>query len=430
MSYSVTILTVAGLNSILALSVYLTLATGQFSLAQVGFWAIGAYGAAMLTTLWGWPLLPALLLPAVASFFIGLALGYPCLRVRGIYLALATLGFSEVVRIFFLNYSYQIPIDGVPTGPHGVLGFRNVAVLTQPWHVFLALAVMAMALFALERSRYGLALAAVQEDEVAAAASGMDPIRAKLLAFALAASMAAIGGGLYANYMSFITSGDFDFHLTMLAVLFVGAGGIGTLFGPIFGAFLLTLLPEFIRPLQAYRMIAFGLLVTVIVLIRPRGLIDEDLVRWIGRNRSAPGRLMNQPLLRIDGLSKRFGGVVALELVDLLLGQGEILGLIGPNGSGKTTMVNIVSGFLRPSEGKIRAGDAALESLSPHRIVSTGLSRTFQNLRVFRRRTVLENVLIGQTSRVPALDALIPFVTCAGTPVRARHGCSCAVRAG
>lgn len=283
MSYSITILTVAGLNSILALSVYLTLATGQFSLAQVGFWAIGAYGAAMLTTLGGWSLFPALLAPALASFGIGLVLGYPCLRVRGIYLALATLGFSECVRIFFLNFQYQIPIDGVPTGPNGALGFRNVVVLTQPWHVFLALAIMTILLFALERSRYGLTLVAIQEDEVAASAAGMNPVRAKLLAFALAASIASVGGGLYANYMSFITSGDFDFHLTMLAVLFVGAGGIGTLFGPLFGAFLLTLLPEFIRPLQQYRMIVFGLLVTGIVLVRPRGLIDDDLVRWIGR---------------------------------------------------------------------------------------------------------------------------------------------------
>jgi branched-chain amino acid transport system permease protein len=282
-SYLLTIVTVAGLNSILALSVYLTLATGQFSLAQVGFWAIGAYGAAMLTTLWGWPLLPALLVPAAACFVVGLVLGYPCLRVRGIYLALATLGFSECVRIFLLNFEYQISVDGVLIGPQGVLGFRNVVVLTQPWHVFLALALFMLVLFAIERSRYGLALAAIQEDETAASAAGIDPVRAKLLAFALAAAMAAIGGGLYANYMSFIISSDFGFHLTMLAVLYVGAGGIGTLFGPVFGAFLLTLLPEFIRPLQQYRMIVFGILVTIIVLIRPRGLIDEDLVRWVGR---------------------------------------------------------------------------------------------------------------------------------------------------
>jgi branched-chain amino acid transport system permease protein len=284
MSYFVTICTVTALNSILALSVYLTLATGQFSLSQVGFWAIGAYGAAMLTTLYGWPLLPALVVPAAFCFLIGLGLGYPCLRVRGIYLALATLGFSECVRIFFLNFSYQVDMGGGRmVGPEGVLGFRNIAVLTQPWHVFSALGLIMILLFAIERSRYGLALSAIEEDETAASASGIDPVRAKLLAFASAAAIAAIGGGLYSNYISFITSNDFSFHLTMLAVLYVGAGGIGTLFGPVFGAVLLTLLPEFIRPLQAHRMVFFGFLVTVIVLVRPRGLIDEDLIRRVGR---------------------------------------------------------------------------------------------------------------------------------------------------
>lgn len=283
MSYLVTILTVAGLNAILALSVYLTLATGQFSLAQVGFWALGAYGSAMLTTLYGWPLLPALVAPALICLGLGLALGYPCLRVRGIYLALATLGFSECVRIFFLNFSYQIPVGGRLVGPAGVTGFRNVMVLTQPWHVALALAIIVVFLAAMERSRFGLTLAAIQEDETAARAMGIDAVAAKLFAFALGAAVAAIGGGLYANYISFITSGDFGFSLTMVAVLYVGAGGLGTFWGPIFGAALLTLLPEAIRPLQEYRMIFYGFLVVAIVLIRPRGLIDEEVVRWLGR---------------------------------------------------------------------------------------------------------------------------------------------------
>ncbi len=282
MSYLVTMLTVAGLNAILALSVYLTLATGQFSLAQVGFWALGAYGSAMLTTLFGWPLLPALLAPALVCLFLGLALGYPCLRVRGIYLALATLGFSECVRIFFLNFSYQLPIGGRLVGPAGVTGFRNVVVLTQPWHVALALVLIVVFLAAMERSRFGLTLAAIQEDETAAAAMGIDAVAAKLFAFALAAAVAAIGGGLYANYISFITSADFGFSLTMVAVLYVGAGGLGTFWGPLFGAALLTLLPEMIRPLQEYRMIFYGFLVIAIVLVRPRGLIDEEVVRWLG----------------------------------------------------------------------------------------------------------------------------------------------------
>ena len=204
------------MNAILALSVYLTLATGQFSLAQVGFWALGAYGAAMLTTLFGWPLLPALLAPALVCLLLGLALGYPCLRVRGIYLALATLGFSECVRIFFLNFTYQLPVGERLVGPAGVTGFRNVAVLTQPWHVALALVLIVIFLAAMERSRFGLTLAAIQEDETAAAAMGIDAVRAKLFAFALGAAVAAIGGGLYANYISFITSADFGFSLTMV----------------------------------------------------------------------------------------------------------------------------------------------------------------------------------------------------------------------
>jgi branched-chain amino acid transport system permease protein len=283
MSYLVTIFTVAGLNAILALSVYLTLATGQFSLAQVGFWALGAYGSAMLTTLYGWPLLPALIVPALVCLCLGLALGYPCLRVRGIYLALATLGFSECVRIFFLNFTYQLPIGGKLIGPAGVTGFRNVAVLTQPWHVALALALIVILLAAMERSRFGMTLAAIQEDETAARAMGIDAVAAKLFAFALGAAVAAIGGGLYSNYISFITSTDFGFSLTMLAVLYVGAGGLGTFWGPLFGAALLTLLPETIRPLQEYRMIFYGFLVVAIVLVRPRGLIDEDVVRWLGR---------------------------------------------------------------------------------------------------------------------------------------------------
>lgn len=283
MSYLVTILTLAGLNSILAISVYLTLATGQFSLAQVGFWAIGAYGTATLTTLYGWPLLPALVAPAAVSFVIGLALGYPCLRVKGIYLALATLGFSECVRVFFLNFTWQVPVGDHLVGPAASTGFRNVLVLTQPWHVGVALMLLMLVLAGLERSRYGAMLGAIQEDETAASAMGIDVVSAKLLVFALGAAVAAIGGGLYAGYMSFITSSDFGFELTMLAVLYVGAGGLGTFWGPVFGAVLLTILPEVIRPLQEFRTIFYGLLVTAIVIVRPRGLIDEQVVHRLGR---------------------------------------------------------------------------------------------------------------------------------------------------
>lgn len=278
MSYSETILSITGLNIILALSVYLTFAVGQFSLAQVGFWAIGAYVSAILTTLYGWSLLPALLVAAAVSGLIGVVLGYPCLRIRGIYLALATLGFSETVRVFFLNFEFQVAVDGIPVGPSGVLGFRNIVVLTTIDHIYIFVAILLAFFLWLGRSRLGLAFAAVREDDVAARFMGTNIVVMKVLAFALAAGMAAVGGGLYANYTSYITADDFGFHKTLLAVLFVALGGVETFYGPILAAVVLTLLPEYIRFLSEYRMMFYGILVVVIMVYRPRGLIDRRTV--------------------------------------------------------------------------------------------------------------------------------------------------------
>lgn len=283
MSYIETILSITGFNIILALSVYLTFAVGQFSLAQVGFWAIGAYVSAMLTTLYGWALLPALLVAAAVSALIGVVLGYPCLRIRGIYLALATLGFSEMVRVFFLNFTYQVPVDGIPTGPSGVLGFRNIEVLTSIEHIYIFVMILLAFFLWLGRSRLGLTFAAVREDDVAARFMGTNIVVIKVLAFALAAAIAAIGGGLYANYTSYITADDFGFHKTLLAVLFVALGGVETVYGPILAAIVLTLLPEYIRFLSEYRMIFYGILVIVIMVYRPRGLIDRRLVAALAR---------------------------------------------------------------------------------------------------------------------------------------------------
>ena len=288
MSYLATIASIAGLNVLLALSVYMNFAAGQFSLAQVGFWAIGAYASAMLTTLYGVPLVPSLLAAALLSAAIGLVLGYPCLRVRGIYLALATLGFSEVVRVFFLNFRWQVLQDGVPAGPNGALGFRNIVVLTALPQILVAVAIAILFFAWLERSRFGLALDAVRQDELAAENVGLDVVRAKVAAFAIGAAIAGIGGGLYANYISYITSENFGFQLTLVSVLFVALGGSTTFWGPVLGAVLLTILPEYIRFLAEYRMMFYGLFVLVIMILRPKGIIDAALV---ARVRAALGRL-------------------------------------------------------------------------------------------------------------------------------------------
>lgn len=278
MGYLTTVFCLVGLNILLALSVYITLATGQFSLAQVGFWAIGAYCCAILTTIYDFHLIFALLSAGVLCGFIGVIIGYPCLRIRGIYLALATLGFSEMVRVFFLNFKFQRMIGDKLIGPDGVLGFRYVKVLTTPWHIYIVVILIIIFFIVLERSRLGLALNAVQEDDLAANSAGINVVFTKVLAFAIGAAIAGIGGGLYANYMSYITSQDFAFNLTLVAILFVALGGIETFYGPILGAIILTVLPEYLRFLQSYRMMFYGLLVLVIIILRPKGLIDGELL--------------------------------------------------------------------------------------------------------------------------------------------------------
>jgi branched-chain amino acid transport system permease protein len=288
--YALSMLELSGLNILLALSVYATLMVGQFSLAQVGFWSIGAYAGGILTTLYGIPLLPALLAAGTLCAAIGILLGYPCLRIRGIYLALATVAFSEVVRIFFHNFDFQIVVNGVPLGPGGPLGFRGILVMTA-WPQILIAVVVMVAVFAwLERSRVGLSANAVREDEIAAACAGINVVAIKVGMFAFGAFVAGVGGGLYATYISFVNSDNFGFHLALISIFYVAVGGTRRFAGPIVGAILLTILPEALRFAGDFRMAVYGIVVLVLMLIFPRGLADELATRagWLRGLRNAP----------------------------------------------------------------------------------------------------------------------------------------------
>lgn len=279
MNYSLSLLELSGLNVLLALSVYATLKVGQFSLAQVGFWSIGAYVGGILTTLHGLALLPALLACGALCALIGVLLGYPCLRIRGIYLALATVAFSEVVRVFFHNLKYQVSIGGNLLGPDGSLGFRGISVLTG-WPQILCAVVLAGGAFAwLEKSRIGLAANAVREDETAAACAGIDVVAIKVGMFAFGAFLAGVGGALYATHISFVNSDNFGFHLALISIFFVAVGGTERFIGPLIGAVLLTILPEVLRFAGDFRMIVYGAIVLALALLFPRGLADHFRTR-------------------------------------------------------------------------------------------------------------------------------------------------------
>ena len=272
MSYLLSIVENCGLNILLALSVYATFMVGQFSLAQVGFMSIGAYTTGILIVLYGVPLLPSLLVSAALCAGIGLVVGYPCLRIRGIYLAMATVAFSEVVRVFFHNFTLQIPVGGLMLGPGGPLGFRGIPVVTKGPQILVAVLVLT-ALFAwLERSRIGLAAKSIREDETAAACAGVNIVTMKVGMFAFGAAVAAIAGGMYATYVSSVTPDNFGFHLALISVFFVAVGGSERFVGPIIGAVVLTMLPDLLQFAGDFRMVLYGVIVLVIAVTFPRGV--------------------------------------------------------------------------------------------------------------------------------------------------------------
>jgi branched-chain amino acid transport system permease protein len=256
-----------GINALVALSVYVPLAAGLISLGQGGFMAIGAYASAALTRA-GWPFALSLLAGALLAAAAGLLVSAPALRVRGMYLMILTLGFGEIVRVFFLNFE--------PTG--GPSGLGGIPPLTGLPGVALACAVVLLVLFRLRHSRLGRAMIAVHEDDFAAAAMGIDLLRVKLTAFALGALIAGLAGGFYAHQALFIDANQFDFSRSALAFLYVVLGGPATPLGPVVGAAVLTLVPELLRFVQEWRMTFVGALLVLVAIWRPGGIVPA--IRW------------------------------------------------------------------------------------------------------------------------------------------------------
>ena len=259
------------INVILAVSLNLINGyTGQFSLGHAGFMAVGAYTAAVITNQFG-DLNPfaagavfsgALLAGGALAAGAGLLVGIPTLRLRGDYLAIVTLGFGEIIRVIFQNMQ-------------GVGGARGLSVAHGWTDFFWAFGAAAAAVYvvaALVHSTYGRGFLAVRDDEVAASAMGINPVRYKVTAFVIGAFFAGVAGGLYAHSKQFITPGGFNFMQSVSIVVMVILGGMGNTVGVILAAVLLTLLPEFLRPIAEYRMILYSLLLVVLMLARPQGL--------------------------------------------------------------------------------------------------------------------------------------------------------------
>ena len=267
--YSNLVLTL-GTNSLLALSIYLTLSCGMLAMANAAFMGIGAYASALLTMKAGLAFPLALAGGMAAPALVALVIGGPTLRLSGVYLAMATLAFGEVVRIFVLNTEDW-------TG--GALGLNGIPQLTQWWHVALALLLSCLVLALLRGSKVGRAFEAIKLDETAAGLMGIDVNAYKMLAFVLGAMLAGLAGALNAHLTFFIGPNEYGFDRGVEILTMTILGGINGLMGPISGAVILTLLPELLRGLADFRNVVNGLILVVIVLFLPRGLWDPARVR-------------------------------------------------------------------------------------------------------------------------------------------------------
>lgn len=287
--YAIGVLTNIGLFSFVALSAYLLLIAGEMSFGQQAFFGVGAYAGGILTALYGWPLplaaFAAMGLGALAQLLVAL----PTLRLRGLYFAMATLAAAEMARILFELLHWRRKVDGELAGPDGTQGFRGIRWIfehgIEPLHylgiVGVLLALVLALLLVVERSKLGATLRGVGEDPELAASVGIDVQRVKLAVAAAAGALAALGGVLYAHHNTHIEPRNFDIMLGVHSLAYALIGGLGTAFGPLLGVLLDIGVLESTRIFQGYRMIVFGGLVAVVLIYRPRGLLDERIVQWL-----------------------------------------------------------------------------------------------------------------------------------------------------
>lgn len=301
--YTQSVLVFAGINIIAAYSFFVPFKTGQVSLGQAGFMAVGAYASAIMTQKFGLPFAVALPVGGILAGLVGIVVGFPALRIKGIYLLLLTLGFSEIVQVVILSWDY--------TG--GAQGMRNIPFNSHTLEYAIILIVILIVFFSrLERSSLGRAMDSIQQDEIAAEVMGVDVVRIKLLAFGVGAMIAGFAGALYAHHTTYVDSTTFNVMLSVEILTYVVVGGGSTFWGPVMGASVLTLLPEFLRALRdwlelvpvsmtnffpmnrvydflhnfldfenAKRLIAYGILLIIMMIIRPDGLLTRDSLRWL-----------------------------------------------------------------------------------------------------------------------------------------------------
>ncbi|TFC83423.1 branched-chain amino acid ABC transporter ATP-binding protein/permease [Cryobacterium sinapicolor] len=415
-----------GLNLLMGLA-------GQVSLGQAAFFAIGAYTHAILLTKLDLPGPVAATVGVLAAMLVALLVGLPLMRLRGHYLALATLGLGFIVMIGVREWD----VTGRTTGIYGI---SRPTVLGIPidnsgfflWFVTPFVVIGLILALNLTHSRAGRALSAVNDSELAAESLGVNTYALRLKVFVLSAGFAGLGGVFYAYQVAIVSPATAEFHLSVSILLMVVIGGLGSVWGAVAGAFLVQFLGEGMRDIipavfpgatGEVQLLGYGIVLILVILLLPGGLHQAATSLWQKlpfAGKRPPGDAhahahaaeddttipqlpavstpvaAGEPILVLEGLTKRYGGVVAVNDVSLTVPAGSILGLIGPNGAGKTTCFNMISGALIPSEGTVTFLGQVISGRKPHVAAKHGLTRTFQNLQVFTSTDVVGNVYMGR----------------------------------
>ena len=384
--------------------------THYISLATAAFFGIGAYTTAVLTDLLPWPLV--LLAAAIVGIVVAVVVGLSTLRLSGIYFVIFSFGLAELIRQLVAWYEINV---------HGSVGRYIFADTTSEgiyWRL-LALAVMVLGTgWLIRHSRLGLAVRVIGQDETVARHCGIDTTRAKLVLFAVSAAFMTVTGAVMAPRWTYIDPAiAFNPMLSFEVVIMALFGGAGTLFGPLLGAVPLVLLFEVLTAtFPGYFSIVLGAVFVLIVYGLPNGVIGfvrtrsshipmsalaEAVTGLVWPRAAQHDAAGDAPVLQFANVRKAFGGLVAVDEVSFALRRGEILGLIGPNGSGKTTALNLISGALRADSGAIALAGRPIALLPAHRIAQRGIARTFQLVRVLPNSSCLENVAAGIAFHAP-----------------------------
>ena len=413
-AYSLRLMSLAGIYALLVIGYQFIFGhAGALSLAQGTFFGFGAYVTGVLGSQLGWSFLATFPLSLLLPVLLALLIAVPVLRLESHYFALATLGIGQVLLLVAVNWQ---DVTGGANGLPGVPGIvifgavlpRGVPLLVVIWS-FVALG--GVVAWLITRGAWGLAFAVLRGNPLEAAAIGLDAGTLRLAAFLLSALYAGAAGAFYVHTIRVISPEALEFPVMVSCLTMAVAGGSTRIAGAIFGAVLLVHLPEWLRVLDGFYLIAYGAMLLAVIVLAPSGVIGllERLRETLfpispaapppaiaPRQRALPA--VTGPLLEITGLAKSFGGIAALAGVEIRIGCGEILGLIGPNGSGKTTLINVIAGIYRADAGVIRLGGSSLDGLPSFAIARRGVGRSFQSGALVAALSALDAVAIARLS--------------------------------